>query len=96
MIKECNEMYVNGELNKNFLKGRILYNTASKVEGCRFGKVVGFYMGKENNKTHKGKRLFVIEKIDNGERKNWWLDVAKGINPNLFLIEEDIIVMSKK
>lgn len=90
MIREDLNMYKNGELNKDFLKGKILFNGSSKVEGSRFGRVIGFYIAKEENKTHKGKRFFIIEKLDTRERKNWWLDLKDGLNKDLFLINEKI------
>lgn len=96
MIKESLEMFKNGEINNEYLKGKILFNASSKVQGCHFGKVVGFYIGGPENKTHEGKRLFTVEKLDTKEQINWWLDLKDGLNPNLFLIEDDIIIRPKR
>lgn len=94
MIKECKEMYVDGialnGINKDFLKGKKVFNGSSKVEGCHFGIVKGFHIAGPENKTHAGLRFLVVETLDTKENRNWWIDLKDGLNPDLYVIDEDI------
>lgn len=94
MIKETREMYIDGialnGLNKDFLKGKMVFNGSSKVNGCHFGIVKGFHIAGEDNKTHAGLRFLVVETLDTKENRNWWVDLKDGLNPDLYVIEENI------
>lgn len=93
MIKESLLMFNNGEINKDFMKGKVLFNGSPRVKGCQFGKVIGFYKAGDDNKTHAGLRLFTVEILDSGDQVNWWYDLKDGrINEHLYVVRSEISV----
>ena len=100
MIKETKEMYVDGialkGLNKDFLKGKMVFNGSSKVNGCHFGIVKGFHIAGPENKTHAGLRFLVVETLDTKENRNWWVDLKEGLNPDLYVIDENIELVKEE
>lgn len=83
MIKECKkEMYMkNGDVNRDYLKGQLMFNGSERMSGCQFGIVKGFYIS-------RGRRLFVVENITTGENTNWWYDLKDGINKDLYIVKD--------
>lgn len=87
MIKNSKEMITaQGQINRDFLKGRILFNTKASSQ---FGKVLGFYKSTDDNKTQPNMRFFNVRILTTGEEKVWWLDKTNGeLNENLHILKE--------
>lgn len=92
MIKNSKDMVSKtnpNDVNRDFLKGKMLFNGSPRNKVSQFGIVKGFYIS-------NGRRLFVVETLTDGKNTNWWLDLSNGkTNEYLYLIEDSFNIKFK-